>query len=112
MITKLANLDPERLEILNSTAEEPSGKVPLVVKEIEIYLDLEATIDRENERLRLHAELTEANQQIQRLKQLLESPFSQKAPASVVEKERQKLADFEIAAEKLKKQLRDLGVET
>ncbi|MFN3309850.1 MAG: class I tRNA ligase family protein, partial [Anaerolineales bacterium] len=112
VITKLANLDPERLEILDSAAEELSGKVPLVVKEIEIYLDLEATIDRENERLRLYAELTEANQQIQRLKQLLDSPFSQKAPASVVEKERQKLADFEIAAEKLKKQLRDLGVET
>lgn len=111
VITKLANLDPSRLQILSQVNEKPSGKVPLVVKEVEIYLDLEAAIDHEREIQRLQAELSEANQQIQRLKQLLNSPFSQKAPPSVVEKERQKLADFEIAAEKLKKQLQDLGVE-
>jgi len=110
-IQKLANLDPNRLQINRELPEKPEGRVPLVVKEIEIYLDLEAAIDHQREQQRLRAELEEVHQQIQRLRQLLDSPFSQKAPPPVVEKERQKLADFEIAAEKLKKQLRDLGVD-
>ncbi len=110
-IQKLANLDPNRLQITRELSEKPQGKVPLVVKEIEIYLDLEAAIDHQREQHRLRAELDEVNQQIQRLRQLLDSPFSQKAPKPIVDKERQKLADFEIAAEKLKRQLRDLGVE-
>jgi valyl-tRNA synthetase len=110
-IQKLANIDPNRLQINRDLPEKPEGKVPLVVKEIEIYLDLEAAIDHQREQQRLRAELEEVNQQILRLRQLLDSPFSQKAPSPIVEKERQKLADFEIAAEKLKKQLRDLGVE-
>ncbi|GAB4474361.1 MAG: valine--tRNA ligase [Anaerolineales bacterium] len=111
VIAKLANLDPNQMQLLGKITEPPHGKVPIVVKEIEIYLDLETAIDRKREIQRLQAELTEANQQIQRLRQLLASPFSQKAPPPIVEKERQKLADFEIAAEKLKKQLQDLGVE-
>lgn len=109
-IQKFANLDPNRLQITSELPEKPERRVPLVVKEIEIYLDLEAAIDHQREQQRLIAELEEANQQIERLRQLLDSPFSQKAPPPIVEKERQKLADFEIAAEKLKKQLRDLGV--
>ncbi|PWH16156.1 MAG: valine--tRNA ligase [Anaerolineae bacterium] len=110
-IQKLANLDPQRILLLERFSEKPTQKIPLVIKEIEVYLDLEATIDLQREQQRLRAELEEVNQQIQRLRQLLDSPFSQKAPAPIVEKERQKLADFEIAAEKLKKQLLDLGVE-
>ncbi|MCX8061080.1 MAG: valine--tRNA ligase [Anaerolineales bacterium] len=112
VIIKLANIDPSRLQILSQVTDKLGGKVPLVVKEVEIYLDLEAAIDHDSEIKRLQAELSEVNQQIQRLRQLLDSPFSQKAPPPIVEKERQKLADFEIAAEKLQKQLQDLGVAT
>ncbi|MCS7248555.1 MAG: valine--tRNA ligase [Anaerolineales bacterium] len=111
VIAKLARLDLARLAVTDSLAAKPHGKLPLVVKEVEIYLDLEALIDPEKECQRLQAELSEVNQHIERLRQLLESPFSQKAPASIVEKERQKLADLEVAADKLKKQLRELGVE-
>ncbi|MCS6908138.1 MAG: valine--tRNA ligase, partial [Anaerolineales bacterium] len=111
VIAKLARLDLARLTVTDSLAAKPHGKLPLVVKEVEIYLDLEALIDPEKECQRLQAELGEVNQHIERLRQLLESPFSQKAPASIVEKERQKLADLEVAADKLKKQLRELGVE-
>lgn len=111
VIAKLANLDLNRSRITQVTEDRPRGKIVLVVKEVEIYLDLEAAIDHAQEIQRLRAELDAANQQIQRLRQLLASPFSQKAPPAIVEKERQKLADFEISAEKLKNRLRDLGVD-
>ena len=51
------------------------------------------------------SELTETEQQIARLETLLNSPFAQKAPAAVVEKERQKLAAYHETAAKLRQQL-------
>ena len=57
------------------------------------------------ERARLEKDLAEANSQIQRLEKLLSSPFAQKAPAHVVDKEREKLAGFQETAEKIKAQL-------
>ncbi|MGB9669173.1 MAG: hypothetical protein ACPL0B_02190, partial [Anaerolineales bacterium] len=39
---------------------------------------------------------------------LLASEFSQKAPPAIVEKERQKLADFIVAADKITKQINEL----
>jgi valyl-tRNA synthetase len=43
------------------------------------------------------------------LEKLLDSPFAQKAPENVVQGERQRLADFKNAAEKIEKQLKRLG---
>ena len=53
----------------------------------------------------MEKELAEAENQIGRLETLLNSPFAQKAPENVVQGERQRLADFKIAAEKIEKQL-------
>jgi valyl-tRNA synthetase len=43
--------------------------------------------------------------QIKRLQELLGSPFAEKAPAAVVDKERQKLATFQESAAKIREQL-------
>ena len=53
--------------------------------------------------------LEETNQQIDRLEKLLSSPFAQKAPADVVQKERDRLAAFQETAEKIQSQLNELG---
>jgi valyl-tRNA synthetase len=45
----------------------------------------------------------------ERLIRLLGSAFANKAPANVVQKERDKLADFQVKAEKLKEQIERLG---
>jgi valyl-tRNA synthetase len=62
-------------------------------------------LDLESERMRMEKELGEAQAQIDRLEKLLASPFAQKAPAAVVEKERDRLEGFKEIAEKLRRQL-------
>ena len=60
------------------------------------------------EKARLDKELAEVNSQIERLENLLNSPFAQKAPAAVVNNERQKLDTFRVSSEKLKNQLENI----
>ena len=57
----------------------------------------------------LKQELLESRSEARRLETLLGSTFAEKAPAAVVDKERQKLASYLETAEKLKGQLADLG---
>jgi valyl-tRNA synthetase len=49
--------------------------------------------------------LAEAQSQIERLEKLLASPFAEKAPPDVVQKERDKLTGFKETAIKLKDQI-------
>jgi valyl-tRNA synthetase len=72
-------------------------------------LPLAQMIDVAAERDRLNKEQTEVNAQIERLTKLLSSDFAAKAPAPVVQKERDKLADFQARAEKLREQIERLG---
>ena len=108
-IAALAHLDLDQMTIVKNLAEKPQGQVVLVVKGIEIYLPLSGLVDSEAERQRLQKELDEINSQVSRLQGLLSSSFAEKAPAPVVDKERQKLAGYLESAEKLKAQLADLG---
>ena len=80
----------------------------VVVSGVEIYLPLADLVDQSAETARLSKELADVEKQVARLRELLGSSFAQKAPAAVVEKERQKLAVFEETAEKLHKQIEDL----
>jgi valyl-tRNA synthetase len=66
-------------------------------------------VDVEEERSRLERELAEMQRQAQRLEQLLASPFSQKAPPAVVQKERDKLAVVNESMQKLMGQLESLS---
>jgi valyl-tRNA synthetase len=76
----------------------------LVVGPVEIYLPLAGTHDAGGRRKR-EKQLAEASSQIQRLESLLAGDFASRAPAAVVEKEREKLAAYKETATKLRSQL-------
>jgi len=108
-IAALAGLDLARLEFTAEIGEKPEGHVALVVGAVQVFLPMADLVDTDEERARLQKDLADAENQISRLEKLLNSPFAQKAPPDVVEKERQKLAEYRESTEKIKAQLAELG---
>jgi len=107
VIASLAGLDYSLLSVLPSLASKPDGAATLVVGSVEIHIPLAGMVDESAERERLAKELAEAESQIARLEKLLSSDFANKAPAAVVQKERDKLATFKESAAKLKAQVKE-----
>jgi valyl-tRNA synthetase len=105
----LARVDADALYVTNELTAIPQGALPIVLGTATIYLPLAQMIDVAAERERLRKEQTEVNAQIERLTKLLSSDFAAKAPAPVVQKERDKLADYQARIEKLKEQIERLG---
>jgi valyl-tRNA synthetase len=105
----VARLDPVALYVTERLKAEPQGALPIVTSNATIYLPLAQMIDLAAERERLGKEMKDVNTQIERVNKLLGSDFANKAPANVVQKERDKLADLQIKAEKLKEQIERLG---
>ena len=107
VIASLAHLDPQKV-LITTKGILTSAQPGLVVSGVEIYLTLEEVINREEEYQRMQAELKETVDQINRLQTLLGGSFAERAPAAVVEKEKQKLDAFQQTAEKLKQQLHSM----
>jgi valyl-tRNA synthetase len=105
----LARLDPEALYVADRLKAEPQGALPIVTSNATIYLPLAQMIDLAAERERLGKEQQDVNAQIERITKLLNGDFATKAPAQVVQKERDRLAEFQARAEKLKEQIARLG---
>jgi len=105
VIAYLAQLDPQALTIIPAVEEKPQNAAAQTILGIKIYLPLEGLVDMEAERARLQKELQENENQIKRLETLLSSSFAERAPAQVVERERQKLATFKETAARLREQL-------
>ncbi|MGI6739967.1 MAG: valine--tRNA ligase [Brevefilum sp.] len=101
----LTGIDPEEMTIVIEPLEFSEDRITLVVPPVEISLPLAGLVDVAAERERLEKELAEVQSQINRLEKLLTSPFANKAPAEVVDKEREKLITFQETAEKIRKQL-------
>jgi len=108
-IAALAGLDLENLQILESIAAKPEGHIALVVGPVEIFLPLAGMIDSQEEHARLEKELASIQEQITRLETLLSGSFAEKAPPTVVQKEREKLAAYIETAEKLRGQLASIA---
>jgi valyl-tRNA synthetase len=104
-IAALAGLDESRITLHEALAAKPEGFVSLVAGGAEIYLPLAELVDPAEERARLEKELADVSGQIARLEKLLGSDFANKAPAAVVQKERERLAAFQETAEKIRAQL-------
>ncbi|PIZ25097.1 MAG: valine--tRNA ligase, partial [Chloroflexi bacterium CG_4_10_14_0_8_um_filter_57_5] len=85
---------------------KPEGAIALVVGAIEIYLPMAGLVDMDEQRMRLEKELADTQAQIDRLEKLLASDFASKAPAQVVQKERDKLAAYKETGGKLKAQIK------
>jgi valyl-tRNA synthetase len=104
LLVTLARVDEEKLEIQEEI--EPANEVvTLPLGEITAYLPMSGMVDVAQEQSRLRRELEEVNGQIERLHKLLEGPFSKKAPAEVVAKEREKLERYEAQRAELKARL-------
>jgi valyl-tRNA synthetase len=108
-IAALSHLNPDSFQIVESVAERPAGNTALVVGHTEIFLPLADMIDPEEELARLNSEIAETQQQINRLEKLLSSPFAEKAPADIVQKERERLEAFKETEKKLQTQINELS---
>ena len=108
IISALAQVDPEKLEISTSLPPRQENQIALAFGPVEIYLPLEGLVDTGAERERLNKALAEAEGQVSRLEQLLSGSFAQKAPAEIVQKERQKLNSYRETADKVRRQLEAL----
>ncbi|MFA5874677.1 MAG: valine--tRNA ligase, partial [Anaerolineales bacterium] len=106
VIAALAGLDQSLLSILESLPAKPENSIALVTGPVEIYIPFSGMVDLDEERNRLQKELAESQVQIDRLEKLLGSDFANKAPAPVVQKERERLAAFKETSEKLRTQLK------
>jgi valyl-tRNA synthetase len=104
----LARLDEEKLVIAEDVAA-PETAVTLALGDIACYLPLAGMIDLDKEKERLGNELADVDEQIGRVTKLLDSPFAEKAPAAVVEKEREKLARLQSGRLELAERLAALG---
>lgn len=93
-LTVLASALPVTIESM--TAEKPANAMTAVVDGIEIYLPLKGLIDVAKETERLNKELETLDKEIKRLVgKLSNAGFIAKAPADVVEKEREKQQGYE-----------------
>ncbi|HET9913770.1 MAG TPA: valine--tRNA ligase, partial [Anaerolineales bacterium] len=101
----LSGIDPNGLTVTNAFEFDPEAQIPLVVTPVEIYIPSAALGVDPAEHARLEKELKEARSHIERLEKLLAGDFANKAPAALVQKERDKLAAYQETAEKIKAQL-------
>jgi valyl-tRNA synthetase len=110
ILVSLARLDADQLHLMSTLDEKPGQAVGQVISGgIEVYLPLAGMIDLEAEKTRLQKELTELEQRISASQAKLNNQgFVHKAPAEVVQRERDRLADLELQAAKIQQQLQDL----
>lgn len=111
IITTLARLEGRTLHLATALPEKPKQAVAEVIAGgIEIYLPLAGMIDLEAERTRWQKEVAALEKRIAASKTKLGNPgFTQKAPAEVVEREREKLTDLELQSSKIWSRLKELG---
>jgi valyl-tRNA synthetase len=96
--------------IINNDAKKPSFCGQAIVKENQIYLELEGLIDKNIERERLTKEIQKLQKLAESTKAKIENPaFFEKAPKEVVEKEKEKYNGIINNLEKLKNSLSLLG---
>jgi valyl-tRNA synthetase len=94
----------QSIEILKPGQTPPEAATALV-GEMEVLIPLADLIDKEAELARLEKEIARLRQELERAEKKLANPgFVEKAPAAVVEKEREKLESARSAVEKLSDQ--------
>ncbi len=93
------------ITVLDATAEKPDSAIALV-DQMQLLIPMAGLIDKDAELKRLAKEVDKLNSEVKRLSAKLSNPgFTDKAPAKVVDTEKQKLTDAQSALEQLKKQI-------
>lgn len=101
-LTKLAKLDS--VSVL-AKGETPPPSVTQLVGDMEVLVPMAGLVNKDAELARLDKEIQKLDKDIQRLSGKLSNPgFTDKAPAAVVEKERDKLNQQQSALSKLQQQ--------
>ena len=104
MISALSGTDLEQTSVEDAKYKPSEAVTSLVVGSTNIYLSgLESS---EEDKARLQKELKEAQSHIERLEKLLAGDFASKAPAALVQKERDKLEGYKETADKIQAQLK------
>jgi valyl-tRNA synthetase len=99
----------EAVELVESLPSEQQA-VSTVVADVEIQLPIAGLIDLAKERDRLGKERDGLAQRVAGVdKKLANANFTERAPAEVVDRERQRRAELAESLEKLEAQLRSLG---
>ena len=109
LIVALARARP--LRVVSRADEAPrEGVVTAVLRDAQVVLPMVGLFDVEAERGRLNRQIAQAELQVERLRaRLANEEFTAKAPATVVQKEREKLETAEGRLEGLRRRLRELG---
>jgi len=104
IIMHIANLSPL---IISEDIKRPVDAAALVVGDIEIYLS--GAVDQEKERERINAKRKKLLEDVQEVEaRLAKESFVSRAPAEVVEKERQRLKDLQAQIELIGANLKTL----
>jgi valyl-tRNA synthetase len=99
----------ESITLLDDESQAPEAAIALV-GEMKILIPMAGLIDKDAELARLDKEIAKLGADIKRIGGKLENPnFRDKAPAAVVEKERQRLAEQQAALAQLQSQRDRIG---
>ena len=109
LIARLARVKADELTIVEQLAEKPAQAAAIVIGEVECYLPLAGLIDLAAERARVEKELAAAEADVARREaKLANESFIAKAPAAVVQREREGLEAARAAVAKLRGRLAEL----
>lgn len=108
LLCRLARLNNEELQLVPTLAVRSKAAATVVIGDIEIFVPLAGLIDLVAERQRLGKELatTEADAERRRTR-LSDETFTGKAPAAIVQRERDNLAAVEAQLVRLRQRLAD-----
>jgi len=110
LLARLARVADDQLRIAEQLDSKPANAAALVVGDVEVFLPLAGLIDLDAERARLGRELEQADADIMRRAARLDNAgFVDKAPANVIQRERDGLAGARATAERLRERLAQLG---
>jgi valyl-tRNA synthetase len=113
LISRLGRIADPQLTVVEVLGEKPRNAAALVVGAVEIYLPLSGLIDLAAERARLLKELDAAEADAGRRVGRLSNPgFADKAPAAVVQREREGLAAVQATVIKLRERITELETTT
>ena len=102
----LADVEP----VFVDAVPERTGWTRLVSGSVQAFVSLEGIVDVDAERERLRKAIADVEGQLAASqKKLANESFTTRAPAEIVQKERDKLAEFEARLDKLRTQLDELG---
>jgi valyl-tRNA synthetase len=109
VLSSLARLDATQLQIVSGVAQKPEQAFSTILDSgVQIYLPLAGMLDLEKEKKRLTSELDKARADATRTEAKLNSDFATKAPADVVQRERERLNATRERIAKLEEQLAEL----